>query len=273
MERSILIAKDLAKNYSLGKKLSEMFFHPFRQPSIVRALDQVSFSIKSGEILGIVGPNGAGKTTLLRILADLLEPDAGTVSLWGQDYSYNKHGLRRAIGYVSSDERSSFWRLSGRHNLEFFSGLYGVSKCESKRRISRLLRQFQLEKKANESFRGYSAGTKKKFTLIRALVHEPQLILLDEVTNSLDPVSAKKTREFVRGYVSEEQGRVGVWCSHRLEEIGESCDRVLVLKQGRAIYFGRPHDEPRELCGPFGVANANLASVPANSLETVFADT
>lgn len=273
MEKPILIAKDLTKKYSLGKKLSEMFFHPLKQPSIVRALDQVSFSIKSGEILGIVGPNGAGKTTLLRILADLLEPDSGTVSLWGQNYSYNNHGMRRAIGYVSSDERSFFWRLSGRHNLEFFSGLYGVSKCESKRRITRLLRQFELDEKANESFRGYSAGTKKKFTLIRALVHEPQLILLDEVTNSLDPVSAKRTKEFVREYVSAEPGRVGVWCSHRLEEIGEICDRVLVLKQGQAAYFGRPYDEPCELYRPFGIENANLASVPVNSLEVVIADT
>ena len=128
MAESILIAKELSKYYSVGKNLFETICHPFRQASVVRALDSISLNIESGEILGIVGPNGAGKTTLLRILADLLEPDVGTISLWGQSYCAKKHTLRRTIGYVSSDERSFFWRLSGRHNLECFSTLWQHSR-------------------------------------------------------------------------------------------------------------------------------------------------
>ena len=108
MAESTLIAKDLIKNYSLGKNLIEIVCHPFKQPSTVRALDQVSFNIDPGEILGIVGPNGAGKTTLLRILADLLEPDSGDVQLLGQNYRQGGHCIRQAIGYASSDERSFF---------------------------------------------------------------------------------------------------------------------------------------------------------------------
>ena len=269
MAESILIAKNLTKNYSLGKKLLEFILHPFKQPSVVRALDQVSFNIKSGEILGIVGPNGAGKTTLLRILADLLEPDSGHVELFGKSYRQGGHSIRQTIGYASSDERSFFWRLSGRQNLDFFSRLYGVPRHQAISRIERILAAFDLEHKAQELFRGYSAGTKKKFALMRALLHEPQVLLLDELTNSLDPQSAQVTKQIVRDYIAEGHNRIAVWSSHRLEEIREICDKVLVMDQGRSEYFGPVLDQNGNHCRSLDLSYANLGWMTSGALEAV----
>jgi len=152
------------------------------------------------------------------------------------------HHLRKKVGYVSSDDRSFFWRLTGRQNLDFFSRLYGVPRSQAGQRISDLLELFGLEKKANELFRDYSTGTRKKFALIRALVHQPSVILLDEVTNSLDGPSTAYVKEMVREYVSARADCSGVWSTHRLEEIYEICDKVVVIEEGNMEFFGPAED-------------------------------
>jgi ABC-2 type transport system ATP-binding protein len=241
MTSIVVEAENLKKYFAVDRSLYEQVLAPFAAKKIVRALDGVSFSIERGEILGIVGPNGAGKTTLLRILANLLEADRGRVKLCGQELNNECHA-RAHIGYVSCDERSFFWRLSGKQNLEFFAGLYGLSKQLARKRIAQLLDKFGLEEKAAELFRDYSTGTRKKFALARALTHQPRVLLLDEVTNSLDVPSAQSVKALVREYVSVQPGRVAVWSTHRFEEIGEICDKVLVISEGRMKFFGTIND-------------------------------
>jgi ABC-2 type transport system ATP-binding protein len=146
--------------------------------------------------------------------------------------------MRSNIGYVSSDERSFFWRLTGRQNLKFFARLYGVSGPLADKRIKKLLKLFAVEERADQLFRDYSTGTRKKFALARALVHQPKVLLLDEVTNSLDSDSAQSAKSLVREYISSEHGRVGVWSTHRFEEIVEICDKVLVIDKGCVRFFG-----------------------------------
>jgi ABC-2 type transport system ATP-binding protein len=238
----VLEAVNLKKTYLRDLPLYKQIFLPFSKRQKVKALDSVSISIEAGQVLGVVGPNGAGKTTLLRILADVLEADGGKVSICGYVLGKNGFSIRGRIGYVSSDERSFFWRLTGRENLEFFARLYGLSAGHAKKRTAELMKQFGFENKADQLFRDYSAGMRKKVSVMRALLHEPSLLLLDEVTNSLDPSSAKMVKEMVRRYVSEQKGCAAIWSTHRLEEISQICDKVVMIDSGRIISGGLTED-------------------------------
>lgn len=238
----VLEAINLKKTYLRDLPLYKQFFSPFARKQRIKALDSVSISVESGQILGVVGPNGAGKTTLLRILADILEADGGKINICGQTLSKNNFQIRRQIGYVSSDERSFFWRLTGRQNLEFFAKLYNLPSKQIIKRMTLLIKQFGLENKADQLFRGYSAGMRKKISVIRALLHEPSLLLLDEVTNSLDPSSSKIVKKMVRRYISEKKDCAAIWSTHRLEEISQICDRVVMVDSGRIVSAGFTED-------------------------------
>ncbi len=250
MSYPIVEVTHLTKCFAHTRSLHQLWLGPFTCKEKVHALRGASFTVAAGEILGLVGPNGAGKTTLLRLLADLLKADEGSVWLCGHELSALGHLARAYIGYVSNDERSFFWRLTGVQNLEFFGRLYGLPRTEARRRTNELLGRFALERQARQPFRDVSSGTRKKLALIRALLHEPGLLLLDEVTNSLDPSSAQTVKRLVRDYVSSGTLRAGVWSTHRLEEIDEICDRVLLIDHGRTTLLdaakatGAPAEPP-----------------------------
>ena len=238
----VLQAINLKKTYFRDRPLHKQILLPLGKRQRLKALDSVSLCIDAGQILGVVGPNGAGKTTLLRILADILEPDEGTVEICGQTVDKNGHRIRRKIGYVSSDERSFFWRLTARENLEFFARLYGLSAWQAKKRTVQLLEQFDFDNKADHLFRDYPAGIRKKVSVMRVLLHEPALLLLDEVTNSLDPGSVRMVKDMVREYVSGQQDRAAVWSTHRLEEIPQICDKIVMIDSGRITSGGLVED-------------------------------
>jgi ABC-2 type transport system ATP-binding protein len=241
MSSVVVEAHGIEKYFLMDRPLYEQVLAPFATRQNICALKGVSFSVKSGEILGVVGPNGAGKTTLLRILANLLEADSGRIRLCGQELNGECH-LRAKIGYVSNDERSFFWRLTGTQNLEFFARLYGISKVEARKSIKQLLGLFDLEGIADQLFRDYSTGTRKKFAIARALLHQPRILLLDEVTNSLDSASSQSVKSLVRKYVSKKYGCSGVWSTHRFEEIFEICDKVLIIRKGQVKFLGSVSD-------------------------------
>lgn len=234
--------ENLGKSFVLERPLYKHLFTPFEAGQKVCALRRINFSIESGEILGVVGPNGAGKTTLLRILAGLLEPSIGSVKLCGRQLKAKSRRLRGSIGYVSGNERSFFWRLTGRENLEFFGRLYGLSGKETRERTLHILKQFGFEEKSDQLFRDYSTGMRKKIALMRVLLHQPCIMLLDEVTNSLDPKSAKMVKDLVREYISNGKYRAAVWSTHRLEEIAEICDQVIMIEEGNITFDGQLGD-------------------------------
>ena len=241
MNTVILNVNKIGKCFAIERPLYQQVLAPFSKKKLICALKEICFEIRNGEVLGIVGPNGAGKTTLLRILVNLLDADTGTVKLLDQKLN-GDCDFRSNIGYVSNDERSFFWRLTGKQNLEFFANLYGMDKALMKERIQELLKLFDLNSKANELFRNYSTGTRKKFAVIRAMLHQPAVLLLDEVTNSLDYSSAQNVKSIVKRYVLEHDNCCAVWCTHRYEEIYEICNNVLVLNQGNVKYFGSVND-------------------------------
>lgn len=237
MITAVIEVRNTTKYFVTERPLYKQLLNPFASGKSICALDKISFRVDPGEILGVVGPNGAGKTTLLRIMADVLRPDSGEVIIDGCEVNGSRRNMRSNIGYVSSDERSFFWRLTGRQNLEFFTGLYGMPNRMIRSEITKLLDEFDLTNKSRYLFRDYSAGTRKKFAIIRAMAHQPRVLLLDEVTNSLDPQSAEQAKTMVRDYIDRQTGSACIWSTHRLEEIAQICDKVLVIEAGRMKSF------------------------------------
>ena len=198
MPSPVIEIQNVSKWFVTGRPLRRLLVAPFERRRRVRALADVNCIVAPRQILGVVGPNGAGKTTLLRLIADLLEADAGYVRFCGRELAALGHQVRRHIGYVSNDERSFFWRLTGRQNLEFFAALYGLNKDRARSRIKELLRFFKIDYQ-DKRFHSYSTGMKRKFALARALLHNPKILLFDEPAKSLDHGSSEALRDFIKG--------------------------------------------------------------------------
>jgi ABC-2 type transport system ATP-binding protein len=185
------------------------------------ALDGVSLELSRGEVLALMGPNGAGKSTLLRILAGLVLPTSGEAKVSG------------SVAFVVADERSFSWRLSGRHNLQFFASLYGYSGNEAKERIEQALADVDLLREADRSYREYSTGMRQRLALARGLLADAEVFLLDEPTRGIDPEAAHALRRFIREELVGRGGRTVVLATHDPHEAKELARRVAVLRGGR----------------------------------------
>jgi sodium transport system ATP-binding protein len=201
----------------------------------VKAVDGVSLTAPDGAITGLLGPNGAGKTTLLRMLATLIEPQAGTARIDGHDIVADRFAVRRAIG-VLSDARGLYGRLSARENIAYFGALHGLSRRALARRVDELIDVLGLAAIANRRAQGFSQGERMKVAIARALVHDPQTILLDEPTNGLDIMSTRALRDFLRGLRAA--GKCLLFSSHVMQEVSALCDRVVILAAGRVVADG-----------------------------------
>ena len=219
----------LEKSFPGPRPLREVVKNPFafRRVHALRGVDLVA---SWGEVLALVGPNGAGKTTLLKALSTLVLPDAGTVRIAGHDAARDPGAVRRAIGLVLPDERSFYWRLSGRHNLEFFASLHGIAPADAKTRIAELLERVDLAKSADAPFREYSTGMKQKLALCRGLLHRPRVLLLDEPTRGIDLATLRTLRAVLREHVGSGGG--ALLASHDLAEIEALDCRVALLSAG-----------------------------------------
>jgi ABC-2 type transport system ATP-binding protein len=225
--------QDLGKVFNKRRSLRDLLTHPFRNPGQVRALSGVSLEVGTGEIFGLLGPNGAGKTTLLKILSSLVVPTEGRALVNGHDVSTAAQRVRASIGLVTSDERSFYWRLSGRENLHFFAALYNVKKSKVRDRVSYLLDKVEMTAKADQPFMEYSTGTKQRLAIARALLGEPPIIFMDEPTRSLDPAAAKHLRKFVSETLNKEEGKTIVLATHNLHEAEQLCSRLAILHLSR----------------------------------------
>jgi len=201
-------------------------------------LRDVSFSIERGETLGLLGPNGAGKTTLLKIITTLLFPTSGSVYLSGENVFQNSRKHRSRMGLVTCDERSFYWRLTGWQNLRFFAALYGLSKKDSDRRIAELLETLGLSQAANRPYQEYSTGMRQKMAIARGLLGQPQLVLYDEPTRSLDPLSAFNIRSYIRDHRKQTPWQTHLIATNQLNEAEFLCDRVIIIGKGRLLAFG-----------------------------------
>jgi ABC-2 type transport system ATP-binding protein len=206
----------------------------------VQALDGVSFDVGRGEVVSLLGPNGAGKSTLLRILGTTVLADSGTVTVGGHDVVRDAAGARRSLGVMIGDERSHYWRLSGRRNLAFFAALAGMSRREAAARTQQLLEEVRLADAADRRVGEYSSGMRARLALARALLADPPLMLLDEPTRNLDPLSASHFRESTARLARE--GRAGIiFATHNLHEAVAISTRILVLSAGRIVLEEQAH--------------------------------
>jgi ABC-2 type transport system ATP-binding protein len=227
----------LTKRFRKLNTYRDLLLYPWRRADHL-AVDNISLRIEPGELFGILGQNGAGKTTLIKMLCTALRPSAGSATVAGHDLVRDARRVRAAIGLVSGEERSFYWRLTGRQNLEFFAALYHVPPAVARRRIDDLLRRVELADHADRPFRTYSTGMRQKLAIARGLLSEPQVLFMDEPTRSLDPISAQIVRRFVAEYIIGELGRTVILATHSMAEAEELCDRLALVRSGRVVAQG-----------------------------------
>ena len=206
----------------------------------VVAVEDVSFDIKSGELFGLLGPNGAGKTTTVKMLATLLIPTKGTATILGHDVVKDAQEVRKHIGFIFGGERGLYWRLSGIDNLRYFASLYGVEPDISKKRIPFLLEMVGLKDRGNERVEGYSRGMKQRLHVARTLLHDPEILFLDEPTIGLDPVGARDFRLVIRNLQSE--NKTILLTTHYMFEADSLCQRVAVIDKGIIVAMDSPSE-------------------------------
>jgi ABC-2 type transport system ATP-binding protein len=222
-------------------RLKEFFRRPVKPP--VEALSEVSLDVHAGEIFGLIGRNGAGKTTLTKIIATLVQPTSGAVSVNGYDSVRDDQKVRAQVGLATAEERSFYWRLTVEQNLMFFARLYGLKDALARRRIIELVRQFELQETVSRRFGELSTGNKQRMAFARAMLARPPVLLLDEPTRSLDPLAAARMRALVHSLAGGDPPVTILLTSHNLTEVEELCARVGVISRGRI----RALDTPKNL--------------------------
>lgn len=216
---TVLAIRDLTKSYGRGKQRFE-------------AVRQVSLTLHRGEVLAFLGPNGAGKTTTIKMIAGLVRPDRGTVAIAGEDPHRHAKALRN-IGAVLEGNRNLYWRLTPEENLEYFGVLRQMPRKQAHRRGLELLAQFGLEDKRDTPVQKLSRGMQQKLAIAVALIHNPDLLLLDEPTLGLDVEAGETVKALVRQIAQE--GRAILLTTHQLDVAEELSDRVAIIRRGRII--------------------------------------
>ena len=229
--------EDLTKRFRPVRGFRDLVAYRWREPTHP-AVESVSLTVRRGELFGLLGENGAGKSTLIRMLSTTLLPTSGSARVLGHDVVREPHAVRRVIGLVSGDERSFFWRLTGRQNLRYFAALYHVPDRTAGGRITELMEMLGVSEYADQRYAALSTGTRQKFALARGMLTDPDVLFLDEPTRALDPIAAEELRRHIREHVVERLGRTVILATHTLAEAESACDRVAILRDGRLIELG-----------------------------------
>ena len=236
MAKSAVIAVErVSRNFDKRKKSGNWFkdfFNPVYQP--FTAVDDISFTIKEGETFGLLGPNGAGKTTTIKMMVGLILPTKGRVLIHSQSPEKSWTELGIMFGYSMI-----YYRMTGRDNLEYFAKLYRVKDHEKK--IKELSGFFGLDDRLDENVENYSLGMKSKLAMARSLIHEPNIIFMDEPTLGLDPNISRQIRKMIKG-----MKKTVILTTHNMHEANELCDRIAIIDKGKIIKIGTP-EELKEL--------------------------
>ena len=211
---------------------------PFQKQQIHTAVNNISFQLKKGEILGFLGPNGAGKTTTIQMLLGTLTPSSGAITYFGVDFAKQRVLALKKIGYASGYDRLPA-RLTVIENLDIVGRIYNISEPQCKQQIEKLLHSFGIWDLRSRQTGTLSAGQATRVMLAKAFIANPEIVLLDEPTASLDPDVAHEVRQFILKQRQELQTAVLI-TSHNMDEVTELCDRVLVLKNGTIIADNTP---------------------------------
>ncbi|MBU1118966.1 ABC transporter ATP-binding protein [Patescibacteria group bacterium] len=224
IEIIMIRADNISKSFKLKKK------------KVIRALDEVSISVPQQSIFGLLGTNGAGKTTLIKILSTLIVADKGDVRIAHINVKKNPNEVRKRIG-VCFGSRMLYYRITGRNNLKFYGRMFNVPNID--KRISELASFFEMEEKMDELVEGYSLGTQSKLAIMRALIHDPEILFLDEPTIGLDPATAHKLRNKIT-QMRDDEGKTIILCTHYLHEAEELSDSIGIMNKGKMIMTDTP---------------------------------
>jgi ABC-2 type transport system ATP-binding protein len=211
----------------------------------VEAVRGISFAVERGELFGLLGPNGAGKTTTIKMLITLLLPSGGTARVLGLDVEEHAREIRKRIGYVFGGDRGLYERLSALDNLRYFAELYGVSGKAQRSRIAEVLELVGLTGREQERVEGYSRGMRQRLHIARGILHDPEVVFLDEPTIGVDPVGARDLRQTISDLISA--GKTVLLTTHYMFEADALCDRIAVIAKGKIVGEGTPAELKAEV--------------------------
>jgi len=211
------------------------------------AVEDVSLAVHAGEVLALLGPNGAGKTTTVRMLTSILVPTRGTARVAGYDVVTQAEQVRASVG-VLTESHGLYLRMKGREYLDFFGQLYSMDEAKRRRQSEALAERFGLHDVLDRRIGEYSKGMRQKLALIRSMMHDPPVLLLDEPTSAMDPHSARQVRDAIRDL--RKDGRAIILCTHNLAEAEELADRIAIIRRGRIIAQGTALELKARLLGP-----------------------
>ncbi len=204
-----------------------------QEKKVVEAVKGISFEVHRGEIFGILGPNGAGKTTTIKVMTTLLAPTSGSVKILGYDSFGEEKYIRPRINFIFGGERSLYWRLSAKDNLEFFCDQYLIPRDKQRDIIDSLLERVGLLEFKNRKVETYSKGMKQRLQIARALLNDPEIVFLDEPSIGLDPVGARELKKIIREL--SDAGKTVVLTTHYMPEAEELCDRIAIINNGEIV--------------------------------------
>jgi len=235
-----------------------------RQIKEVVAVDDISFDVQPGELFGLLGPNGAGKTTTVKMLTTLLIPTGGTARVLGYDVVKQTAAIQPRIGFIFGGERGLYWRLSGVDNLRYFASLYHVDPAVSQKSIPYLLELVGLADRGQEKVEGYSRGMKQRLHVARTLLHDPEVLFLDEPTMGLDPVGARELRQVIRNLQAE--NKTILLTTHYMFEADALCQRIAVIDRGLIVALDTPEGLKRHV-QDLSVIELEVFGVPPDVLD------
>jgi ABC-2 type transport system ATP-binding protein len=242
----VIRVSGLRKRFPVRRGWAETLRHPLRR-EYAAVLQDVSFDVRTGEFFGLLGPNGAGKTTLFKTLSGMVLPDGGRAEVMGFDVVREIGRVHQVLTPASNEERSLFWRLPAWENLRAYAALHGLRGALLNARVQEVLDAVELADTGTKMVGQSSSGMKQRLLIARALLARPRVLLLDEPTRSLDPISARRFRIFLRDVVVAKHGCTVLLATHNAEEALELCDRIGILDRGRMLRVDTPQQLMREL--------------------------
>ena len=231
---AVIEARELRRTYQTSTGVVR------RKRLEVEAVRGISFSEREGELFGLLGPNGAGKTTTIKMLITLLLPTSGEARVLGLDVVEHAREVRKRIGYVFGGDRGLYERLSARDNLRYFAELYGVSGKAQRARIDEVFELVGLKGREQERVEGYSRGMRQRLHIARGILHDPQVVFLDEPTIGVDPVGARELRQTIADLIAA--GKTVLLTTHYMFEADALCDRIAVIARGQIVGEGTPDE-------------------------------
>lgn len=229
--------KNTTMEYPVPLRYREILLRPFIKREKITAIKNIDLNINKGERVAFLGPNGAGKTTILKLIGGLLLPTEGSILVNGHDTQKNNMQARRSVGYIMNEERSFYWRLTGIQNLEFFGTLENIYGENLKDRINHLLNFVGLSEAADKRVGTYSSGMKQRLAIARGLLAEPDILILDEPTRTLDPIASEEVCEFIMNDLCNKLNKTLLIATHNLYILSTLCSSVCLMNNQQIISY------------------------------------